>query len=46
MEDCLDFVFQFDRKVLVKARTIDDSTLTDTVLEKMFGWAILNDTIW
>lgn len=46
MEDLLKTSFQFEKTVLVQARTVLDEDLTDELISNMLGWAILNDTIW
>ena len=46
MEEITEILFRFQKVVLVQARRIEEQDLTDSKMSKMFGWAILNDTIW
>jgi hypothetical protein len=46
MDQCLDYLFHFENVILVKARTSQDTDMSDNLLTRMFGWAVLNDTFW
>jgi hypothetical protein len=46
MEECVERFFQFDRMILVQARNVEEKDLSNDLMEKLLGWAVLNDTIW